>query len=101
MSKFFKILKLLIFILFFSYAFASIRVSKSLNKDDLEIKKLLNLDKKCLNLSSYENEIHCIKSIQQSQLKLIEGTTCRKGYINLGSKEVINSNTLAVMTDLE
>ena len=48
---------------------------------------------KCLNLSSYENEINCIKSIQQSQLKLIEGTTCRKGYINLGSKEVINSNT--------
>ncbi len=89
----FKIVISFIFISIFSYAFASIRVSKSLNKDDLEIIKLLNLDNECLNLSSYDEEIYCIKSVQKAQLKLIEGTNCRTGYINLGSKEVINSNT--------
>ena len=93
MSKTLKVIISLLFISLFSYALASIRVSKSLNKDDLEIIKLLDLDNECMNVNSYEDEIYCIKSVQQAQLKLIEGTTCRKGYINLGAKEVINSNT--------
>ena len=54
---------------------------------------MLNVDKECSNLSSYENEIECIKSVQKSQLKLIKGTACRKGYINLGDKGVIYSDT--------
>ena len=93
MKKKFKIVIYLILISIFSYIFASIRVRKSLNNDDLEIIKLLNLDNECLNLSSYDSEINCIKSVQIAQLKLIEGTACRTGYINLGSKEVINSGT--------
>ena len=93
MIKILKILKFLILISFFYYAFVSIRVTKYLNKDDLEIIKLLNLDEECSNISSYENEINCIKSVQKSQLKLIEGTTCRTGFINLGAKEVINTNS--------
>lgn len=92
MKKNFKILISLKFISIFSYIFASIRIGKSLNNNDLEIIKFLNLDIECLNLNSYDNEINCIKRVQIAQLKLIEGTAYRTGYINLGSKEVINSN---------
>ena len=77
----------------FYYIFSSIGVSKSVSKDDKEITKLLKVDKDCSKINSYEKEIKCIKSVQESQLNLIKGTDCRGKYINLGSKEVINSNT--------
>ena len=93
MRKKFKILLLIIFIPLFSYFFASIRVSKSLKKDDLDIVKLLNIENECTNVNSYKKEIKCIKSVQKAQLNLIKGTTCRGKYINMGSKEVITSNT--------
>ena len=75
------------------YLLISMGVSKSINEDDKYITKLLKVDKECLNINSYEQEIECIKSIQQSQLNLITGKSCRGKYINLGSKEVINLNT--------
>lgn len=75
------------------YTFTSIRVSKSISKEDKEITKLLKVDKYCSKINSYEEEIKCIKSVQESQLNLIKGKDCRGKYINLGSKEVINSNT--------
>ena len=75
------------------YSYASIRVTKAINTEDHEITKLLNIDKECSNLNTYEKEILCIKSIQKAQLKLIENTSCRQKFINLGSIEVINKNT--------
>ena len=93
MSKILKIILSLTLIPFFYYIFASIRVSKSLNKDDFEIINLLNLEKNCSNLNSYEKEVTCIKSVQTGQLDLIKGKACRGKYINLGSKEVITTNT--------
>ena len=81
------------FLGFLYYVLVSMSVSKSISKDDKYITKLLNVDKECLKLNSYEQEIKCIKTIQESQLNLIKGTACRGKYINLGSKEVINQNT--------
>ena len=75
------------------YVLISIGVSKSISKDDKYITKLLNVNKECLKINSYKQEIKCIKTIQESQLKLITGTACRGKYINLGSKEVIKVNT--------
>ena len=75
------------------YVFISMGVSKSISEDDKYITKLLNVDNECLNFNSYEQEIKCIKTIQESQLNLVRGTACRGKYINLGSKEVIELNT--------
>ena len=75
------------------YSYASIRVTKAINTEDHEITKLLNIDKECSNLNTYEKEIICIKTIQEAQLNLIEDTKCRGKFINLGSIEVINKNT--------
>ena len=83
----------IIFAIFFPYLFNSIKVSKSLNSDDIEITNLLNVRNQCSNINSYSDEIECINSIQKSQLKLIEDTNCRKGFINLGSKKVLEGNT--------
>ena len=92
MNKSKLFLKILLLIVFY-YIFIAIDVSKSITKEDKEITKLLKVDKECLKINSYEQEIECIKSIQQSQLNLITGKSCRGKYINLGSKEVINLNT--------
>ena len=75
------------------YILIFIGVSKHISEDDKYITKLLNLDKECLKIDSYEKEIKCIKTTQESQLNLIKGTACRGKYINLGSKEVIKVNT--------
>ena len=75
------------------YSYASISVTKAITQDDHEIAKLLNIDKECLDLDTYEKEIICIKSIQGAQLNLIDDTKCRGKFINLGSMEVINKNT--------
>ena len=76
-----------------SYILISMEVSKSISEDDKYITKLLKVDEECLKINSYEKEIKCIKTIQESQLNLITGTACRGKYINLGSKEVIEVNT--------
>ena len=76
-----------------SYILISMEVSKSISEDDKYITKLLNVDEECLKINSYEKEIKCIKTIQESQFNLITGTACRGKYINLGSKEVIEVNT--------
>jgi hypothetical protein len=76
-----------------SYILISMEVSKSISEDDKYITKLLNVDEECLKINSYEKEIKCIKTIQESQLNLVRGTSCRGKYINLGSKEVIELNT--------
>lgn len=81
------------FIGFLYYLLISMGVSKSINEDDKYITKLLNVDKECLKMNSYEQELKCIKTIQESQLNLIKGGVCRGKYINLGSKEVIKVNT--------
>ncbi len=78
---------------FFSYSFSSINVSKFVSLEDEEIINNLNVDNTCSNLKSYTQELECIKNIQLSQLDLIKGKDCRRGYINLGSKEVLNINT--------
>ena len=75
------------------YFLISIGVSKSISEDDKYITKLLDVDKECLKINSYDQEIKCIKTIQESQLNIITGKDCRGKYINLGSKEVINLNT--------
>ena len=75
------------------YSYASIRVTKAITQDDQEIAKLLNVDKECSDLNTYEKEIICVKSIQEAQLNLIDDTKCRGRFINLGSIEVINKNT--------
>ena len=75
------------------YSYASIRVTKAITQDDHEIAKLLNIDKECSDLNTYEKEIICVKSIQEAQLNLIDDTKCRGRFINLGSIEVINKNT--------
>ena len=75
------------------YVLISMGVSKTISEDDKYITKLLNVDKECLKMNSYEQEVKCIKTIQESQLNLIKGTACRGKYINLGSKEVIKVNT--------
>jgi len=75
------------------YFLISIGVSKSISEDDKYITKLLDVDKECLNISSYDQEIKCIKTIQESQLNIITGKDCRGKYINLGSKEIIKLNT--------
>ena len=75
------------------YSYASIRVTKAITQDDHEIAKLLNVDKECSDLNTYEKEIICVKSIQEAQLNLIDDTKCRGRFINLGSIEVINKNT--------
>ena len=75
------------------YFLISIGVSKSISEDDKYITKLLDVDKECLNINSYDQEIKCIKTIQESQLNIITGKDCRGKYINLGSKEVIKLNT--------
>ena len=88
-----KILFTLLAISISFYSYSSIRVTKAITQDDHEITKLLNIDKECTNINTYEKEIICIKSIQEAQLKLIENTNCRGKFINLGSIEVINKNT--------
>ena len=91
-----KRLKLLLGIPFLGalyYVLISMGVSKSISEDDRYITKLLNVDKECIKINSYEKEIKCIKTIQESQLKLITRKDCRGKYINLGSKDVINLNT--------
>ncbi len=75
------------------YSYVSIRVTKAITQDDYEIAKLLNIDKNCSDLNTYEKEITCVKSIQEAQLNLIEDRKCRGKFINLGSLEVINKNT--------
>ena len=75
------------------YFLISIGVSKSISEDDRYFTKLLNVDKECLKINSYDQEIKCIKTIQESQLNLIAGKDCRGNYINLGSKEIIKLNT--------
>ena len=70
----FKLFFTLLAISFSFYSYASIRVTKTITQDDQEIKKLLNIDKECSNLNTYEKEIICIKSIQEAQLNLIEDT---------------------------
>ena len=75
------------------YFLISIGVSKSISEDDKYITKLLDVDKECLKINSYDQEIKCIKTIQESQLNIITGKDCRGKYINLGSKEVIKLNT--------
>lgn len=75
------------------YVFLSINVNKSLNKDAIEIAKLLDVDKQCSNLNSFDREIECIKNIQRSQFNLVKGTDCRGKFINLGSKQVLSENT--------
>ena len=75
------------------YVLIAMSVSKSISEDDKYITKLLEVDKECLKINSYEQEIKCIKAIQVSQLNLISGKDCRGKNINLGSKEVINLNT--------
>ena len=75
------------------YSDASIRVTKAMTPDDHKIANLLNIDKECSDLNTYEKEIICVKSIQEAQLNLIDDTKCRGKFINLGSIEVINKNT--------
>ena len=75
------------------YFLISIGVSKSISEDDKYITKLFSVDKECLKINSYDQEIKCIKTIQESQLNFITGKVCRGKYINLGSKEVIKLNT--------
>ena len=75
------------------YTYFSVKVTKAITQNDYKITKLLNVDKECSNLNTYEKEIICIKNIQKAQLNLIEGTKCRGKYINLGSIEVIDENT--------
>ena len=75
------------------YFLISIGVSKSISEDDRYFTKLLNVDKECLKINSYDQEIKCIKAIQESQLNFITGKDCRGKYINLGSIEIINKNT--------
>ncbi len=96
--KNFKLYATLLCIAALSYIFTSIRVSKSISQEDYEVTNLLNIDKECSNISSYDNEITCIKAVQEAQLDLIEGTTCRGKFTNLGSKKVITANT-ACCTD--
>ena len=93
MKKLSNLFFTLLAISFASYIYASIRVTKAVTQDDHEITKLLNKDKECSNLNTYEKEIICIKSIQDAQLDLIEDTECRGKFINLGSIEVISKNT--------
>ena len=93
MTKKIKVLKYIVFISIFYYLFSSIYVKKSISKDDLFISKLLNVDKECTNIKTFEEEIKCIKSVQESQLKLIKGTDCRGKFINLGSKKILEKNT--------
>lgn len=88
-----KFLKYILFISFFYYLFSSIYVKKSISKDDLFFSKLLNVDKECSNITTFEEEIKCIKSVQESQLKLIKGTDCRGQFINLGSTKILEKNT--------
>ena len=52
------------FIGFLYYLLISMGVSKSINEDDKYITKLLNVDKECLKMNSYEQELKCIKTIQ-------------------------------------
>ena len=89
----YKLILILFLVLFFPYLYFSIRVSKKIKEEDREIIKLINVGEQCLEIDSFKQEIECIKSIQQSQLKLIEGTNCRIGFINLGSRETITRNT--------
>ena len=93
MSKYFKIIFALIFIALISYIYSAIRVNKSISEGDKIITRLLKINNECSNINKYEKEINCIKSVQRSQLSLIEGTECRGKFINLGSEEVINLNT--------
>ena len=86
MTKKIKVLKYIVFISIFYYLFSSIYVKKSISKDDLFISKLLNVDKECTNIKTFEEEIKCIKSVQESQLKLIKGTVCRGKFINFLSR---------------
>ena len=93
MNKKINIFLGLIFITAFSYIYSSIDVTKTISEEDKEITKLLKVDHECSMINSFQQEINCIKSIQESQLSLIEGTSCRGKFINLGSIEVINLNT--------
>lgn len=93
MKKIPKFFLSLLAISIFIYSYASIRVTKAITQDDHEIAKLLNIDKECSDLNTYEKEIICVKSIQEAQLNLIDDTKCRGKFINLGSIEVINKNT--------
>ena len=89
LTKKIKFLKCIVFISIFYYLFSSIYVRKSISKDDLFISKLLNVDKECKNIKTFEEEIKCIKNVQESQLNLIKGTICRGKFINLGSKKFL------------
>ena len=93
MKKLSNLFFTLLAISFASYIYSSIRVTKAVTQEDHEITKLLNKDKECSNLNTYDKEIMCIKSIQDAQLDLIEDTECRGKFINLGSIEVISKNT--------
>tara|TARA_B100001248_G_C27253735_1_gene395042 strand:+ start:91 stop:810 length:720 start_codon:yes stop_codon:yes gene_type:complete len=93
MNKKIKIFLSFIFIIAFSYIYASIRVTKTISAEDKELTKLLKVDDECSTVNSYQQEIKCIKSVQESQLSIIKGTRCRGKFINLGSKEVFKVNT--------
>lgn len=88
-----KIFLSLITLFLITYVFAVVRVSKSLNNDDIKISKLLDVSKECSNLNSYKKELLCIKNIQKAQLNLIKGKKCRSKYFNIGSINVLTENT--------
>ena len=93
MKKLPKLFLILLGVSISFYTYFSIKVTKVITQNDYKITKLLNVDKECSNLNTFEEEIICIQNIQKAQLNLIEGTKCRGKYINLGSIEVINENT--------
>ena len=69
-NSFLKILIGTVTLLGLEYTLDAIHVPKLITKDDIEILKLYNSDKECLDIDSYNKEIKCIKKIQLSQLKL-------------------------------
>ena len=67
-------------------------VSKKVKEKDIKAILKLNADEKCLNLSTFNEEISCIQYIQEQQLKLVNSQECREFFISVEPLEYLNAN---------
>ena len=88
-----KLFKTLLLFFLFIYAFFSIRVSKSISKNDKKLINLLDVKKECESKENFSKEILCIKKIQNAQFSMVKGTNCRGKFVEAGSIGFLKAGT--------
>lgn len=88
-----NLLKVLLLFTLSTYAFFSIRVSKSISKNDEKLITLLDVKNECDSKENFSQEILCIKKIQNAQFSLVKGTDCRGKFVEAGSIGFLKAGT--------